>query len=97
MVQAYRIYRLKEPFYLLPYGSRNCQRVKWAVSSLEYIVYDTEDYDNRDKFVGDHVFTDKVKGLPKVYYCYYEGTCNCVVNCYVSLHCWFYLKGGGYK
>lgn len=62
-----------KPFYLLPYGSQNCQRVNWAVSSLEYIVYDTEDDNNRDLFEGHHVFTDQVKSLPKVYYCYYDG------------------------
>ena len=62
----------KKPFYLLPYGSRNCQRVAGALSSLEYIRYDTEDDDNWDEFSGDHVFTDKVKSLPKVFYCYYE-------------------------
>ena len=64
----------EKPFYLLPYGSQNCQRVKWAVSSLEYIIYDTEDTQpNWDQFNGHHVFTDEVKSLPKIYYCYYEG------------------------
>ena len=77
----------EKPFYLLPYGSRNCQRVKWAVSSLEYIVYDTEDTDNLDEFEGDHVFTDKVESLPKVYYCYYEGNC-----CVVVFHFWVAVK-----
>lgn len=62
-----------KPFYLLPYGSQNCQRVSWTVSSLEYIVYDTEDDNNGDLFEGHHVFNDQVKSLPKVYYCYYEG------------------------
>ena len=61
------------PFFLLPHKSPNCQRVKWALSSLEYIVYDTENYNNGDTFSGNHVFTNKVKRLPKIYYCYYEG------------------------
>ena len=61
------------PFYLLPHKSPNCQRVKWALSSLEYIVYDTENYNKSDTFSGSHVFTNKVKSLPKIYYCYYEG------------------------
>ena len=61
------------PFYLLPYGSTNCQRVKWAISSLEYIVYNTEDNKNNDKFTGSHVFSDQVQSLPKVFYCYYQG------------------------
>ena len=66
----------ERPFYLLPYGSRNCQRVAGAVSSLEYIVYDTEDFLNADHFKGHHVFSDKKKSLPRVYYCYYEGSYN---------------------
>ncbi len=63
----------EKPFYLLPYGSRNCQRVVGAISSLEFIIYDTEDDYNNDRFVGHHVFTDEVKSLPKIYYCYYKG------------------------
>ena len=63
----------EKPFYLLPYGSQRCQRVFGAISSLEYAVYDTEDENNWDQFVGHHVFTDQVESLPKVYYCYYEG------------------------
>lgn len=62
------------PFYLLPYSSNNCQRVKWALSTLEYIIYDTEDYRNTDRFSGEHVFTNQVRSLPEIYYCYYEGT-----------------------
>ena len=62
------------PFYLLPFQSKNCQRVKWAVSSLEYIIYDTEDYQNGDLFYKYHVYTDETKSLPKMFYCYYEGT-----------------------
>lgn len=71
----------KKPFYLLPYGSQKCQRVEGAVSSLEYIVYDTEDKGNYDEFSGHHVFTDKLKSLPKVYYCYYEGTLCSIKAC----------------
>ena len=63
----------KKPFYLLPYGSTNCQRVVGAISSLEHIIYDTEDTRNLDEFDGYHVFTDEVQSLPKMYYCYYEG------------------------
>ncbi|XP_046849368.1 uncharacterized protein LOC124442889 [Xenia sp. Carnegie-2017] len=63
----------KKPFYLLPYKTPNCQRVRWTISSLEYIVYDTENELNSDKFFGHHVYTDKVKSLPKIFYCYYAG------------------------
>ena len=54
---------IDRPFYLLPHKSPNCQRVKWALSSLEYIVYDTENDDNRDQFSGSHVFTNKVESF----------------------------------
>ena len=63
---------IQKPFYLLPY-SLNCQRVVGAISSLEYIIFNTEDFSNADKFNGHHVFSDKVQSLPKIYYCYYEG------------------------
>ena len=70
----------ENPFYLLPYGSRNCQRVMAAISSLEYIIYDTEDAQpNWDEFSGHHVFTDKVQSLPKVFYCYYEGKVTMII------------------
>ena len=61
------------PFYLLPHKSPHCQRVKWALSSLEFIVYDTENENNNDKFSGSHVYAEEVESLPKIYYCYYEG------------------------
>lgn len=64
---------IKQPFYLLPHNSAKCQRVKWAMSTLEYITYDTEDTENYDQFRGYHVFTNQVKSLPKIYYCYYKG------------------------
>ena len=64
---------INRPFYLLPHKSANCQRVKWALSSLEYIVYDTEDYSNGDNFTDSHVFSNEEKSLPKIYYCYYKG------------------------
>ena len=75
-----------KPFYLLPYNSDNCQRVKGAISLLDYIVYHTEDTNNQDDFSqGPHVFADTMtKGLPKIYYCYYEGTIKKVLN--YSLH-----------
>lgn len=62
-----------KPFYLLPYGSQNCQRVKWTTSSLEYIIYDTEDNINGDSFYRHHVYTSKNESLLKIFYCYYQG------------------------
>ena len=32
----------KTPFFLLAYGSAECQMVKWAIASLEWIFFDTE-------------------------------------------------------
>jgi hypothetical protein len=66
-----------KPFYLLPRNSQNCQRVKGAISTLDYIIFDTEDSNNHDTFIPSHVFAIKDKGLPKIYYCYYRGKiCN---------------------
>ena len=63
------------PIFLLPYKSKNCQRVKWAMSRLQFITYDTEDNQNRDSFQDNHVYTEnKNINLPTIYYCYYEGT-----------------------
>ena len=63
---------LSQPFYLLTSSatdSPKCQMVKWALSYLEYIVFDTEDSANGDDESGDHVFLEGTK----IYYCYYEG------------------------
>ena len=64
---------ISKSFYLLPSSSTSrvpkCQMVKWALSYLEHIFYDTNDQDNGDKQGGTHVF---LKGR-KLYYCYYEG------------------------
>ncbi|XP_046841756.1 uncharacterized protein LOC124435755 isoform X2 [Xenia sp. Carnegie-2017] len=64
----------ENPFYLMPYGSQNCQRVKGAISSLEHIIYDTEDNQNWDEYTGAHAHLEELsQSLLKVYYCYYEG------------------------
>lgn len=65
------------PFYLLPHhssasDSSKCQRVKYALSSLEYIIYNnqnvTQDPDN------NHAYTELTDSrLSKLYYCYYKG------------------------
>ena len=64
---------VSQPFYLLTSSSTDtpkCQMVKWAFSYLEYIVFDTEDKNNKDDQGGEHLFLDE----DKKYYCYYEGT-----------------------
>lgn len=66
-------------FFLLPYKTKNCQRVKWAMSHLQYIKYHTENNQNRDAFKDSHVYTENKNSpytLRTVYYCYYEGMCN---------------------
>ena len=66
------------PFYLLPYqppshNSIKCQRVKWALATLEYIQFYTEDHHNQDMFHGHHVAINEGNDAqPMVYYCYYE-------------------------
>ena len=71
---------INEPFYLLPHKTKNCQRVKGALSTLEYITYDTEEDNNHDDFHASHAYTTGGKGLPKVYYCYYTGTRYCKIS-----------------
>jgi hypothetical protein len=64
---------VSQPFYLLTSNSTDtpkCQMVTWAFSYLEYIVFDTEDKNNKDDQAGVHLFFDG----DKKYYCYYEGT-----------------------
>ena len=66
------------PFYLLPHNSASfknpkCQLVKWAMSWLEYIRYDTNDWKNSDELKGSHVFVHSGESLLTMYYCYYKG------------------------
>ena len=62
------------PLFLLPYNSKNCQRVKWAMSKQQYIIYETENEQNRDNFHQRHAYAENIgNNLPKIYYCYYEG------------------------
>ncbi|XP_078352594.1 uncharacterized protein LOC144637401 isoform X1 [Oculina patagonica] len=62
----------KSPFYLLAYKSKKCQMVKWAVASLEWIYYDTERRNNKDRVYGEYPY-DAGKNHPTIYYCYYRG------------------------
>ena len=61
-----------QPFYLMAYRPSVCQKVQWATVIQEFVVYDTSDYRNRDFFPGFIPF-HKIKGNPKMYYCYYQG------------------------
>ncbi|XP_067027270.1 uncharacterized protein [Acropora muricata] len=62
------------PFFLLAYKLPRCQMVKWAVSSLEWIYYDTEDLLNDDDRGGRYPY-NAATSHPTIYYCYYRG-CN---------------------
>jgi len=62
----------KTPFFLLTYGSAECQMVKWAITNLEWIRYDTEHNYNEDKAWGEFPY-DAGNPHPTIYYCYYRG------------------------
>ena len=62
----------KEPFYLLAYKFPRCQMVKWAVSRLEWIYYDTEHSNNHDNRGGAYPY-NAAKQHPTIYYCHYRG------------------------
>ena len=63
---------IKEPFYLLAYKFPMCQMVKWAVSSLEWIYYDTEHWYNYDDRGGAYPY-NAAQQHPTIYYCHYRG------------------------
>ena len=62
----------KSPFFLLAYESAECQMVKWAEISVEWIYYDTEGFLNSDGRGGAYPH-DAGEEHPKIYYCYYTG------------------------
>ncbi|XP_031558172.1 uncharacterized protein LOC116294666, partial [Actinia tenebrosa] len=68
---------ITKPFYLLPYGSRDCQQVKWMVATTEWIKYYTPYYDYRyhktHGTVPHHKVDDRNhnNGIT-MFYCYYE-------------------------
>ncbi|XP_031566202.1 uncharacterized protein LOC116301306, partial [Actinia tenebrosa] len=72
---------ITKPFYLLPYGSRDCQQVKWMVATTERIKYHTRNYKGHKQngfgyeTVPYHEIGDiNDKGIT-MYYCYYK-SCN---------------------
>ncbi len=71
----------KSSFYLLAYKSAKCQMVKWAVATVEWIYYDTENVSNTDgdQRGGSYPYNSGKKH-PTIYYCYYKSmkTYNCV-------------------
>ena len=63
---------VSKPFYLLAYGSFECQQVKNASSTEEFIEYDSEDSDNKDYWGGAFPNIDGQTSYMKITYCYYE-------------------------
>ena len=62
----------KYPFFLLAYNAAKCQMVKWAIGTVEWIYYDTEDWSNADYGVEAYPY-EAGKKHPTIYYCYYRG------------------------
>ena len=65
---------LESPFYLIAYGTRTCQAVKGAKSTLEYIYYETEIFTlmSMDDYGGAHPYGVAKGGKGHViFYCYY--------------------------
>lgn len=60
------------PFYLMAFRP-HCQGVLYTIHKKEYIKYDTENYDNRDRKSFPYPFGAD-SHVPQIYYCYYRGT-----------------------
>ena len=72
----------KSPFFLLAYNSSKCQMVKWAIASVEWIYYFTNDWNNGDEGGGAYPY-NAGKMHPTIYYCYYQGEerrCYCLLS-----------------
>ena len=64
---------MEKPFYLLAYGSSECQKVEGALGTEEYIQYDNEDSNNLDKWEGSHPFMEySYVTKMRITYCYYR-------------------------
>ncbi|XP_068677018.1 uncharacterized protein [Montipora foliosa] len=61
-----------KPFFLLAYGSAECQQVKWAVASQEWIRFDNEDRGNTDSEWGLYPHGAGIRNH-NISYCYYRG------------------------
>ena len=60
---------LSKPFYLLAYGSSDCQLVKGAITTTEYIIFDNEAKNNQNSSGGVHPYASS----SLIYHCYYQG------------------------
>jgi len=59
------------PFYLKPFNTSECQRVKGAIATKEFIRFDTEDSGNKDRQNGSYPFGAGIANH-RLLYCYYE-------------------------
>ena len=56
----------------MAYNTSECQRVKGALATEEFIRHDSQDTDNKDSMNGTHPFEQGKKNIT-IMYCYYEG------------------------
>ena len=59
------------PFYLNAFNSSECQRVKGAIATKEFIRFDNEDYNNKDREEGSYPYGAGISNH-RIYYCYYQ-------------------------
>lgn len=61
------------PFYLIAYGSPQCQKVIGTRNSMEFIKFDDNDRGSENKFGGAYPYGPSEDLFnTKIYYCYYE-------------------------
>ena len=59
------------PFYLMAYNTSECQRVKGALATEEFIRYHNQYTDNKDSMNGTHPYEEGKENIT-ITYCYYE-------------------------
>ena len=68
------------PFYLLAYETAECQQVKWAMATVEWILFDNEDVSNDDNQKGSYPYGAGInRRQHDIHYCYYQGEKHCAV------------------
>jgi len=62
-----------KPFYMIAYGSPQCQKVAGTRNSMEFIKFDDNDRGSENTFGGAHPYGPSEDLFnTKIYYCYYE-------------------------
>lgn len=62
---------INSPFYLKAFNTSDCQRVKGAIATEEYIRFDNEDVRNKDRQNGSYPYGSGIANH-KMSYCYYQ-------------------------